>query len=221
LKGLDLAPTLESELGQISTDNVVTEINNLNGSLKNLDKNITQRVVQFADQTSGDLADAAVKGAKSLLGFDTATKEATDSLINLSKAQGDLGIVQTNRAQLAMEIQSIRMNEADPIAQEAQIKAAMEGQAMAESQAQFQVNEAQKAADKVAYDESVAGKFQNAAGEMVGGIAKDVIKGELLGLFTNATDGTASKPYVVHVNNFPDSFGINAEKLAENMVQGL
>lgn len=197
----DLFPTLANQLNQISTDNIVSEINNLNGSLKNLDKNITQRVVQFADQASTDIADSAITAAKGLLGFNVATKEATDALLNLAEKEGNLALVQTNRVDLAQKVQSIRMNEADPVRQEELIKQAMDAQNRAEQLAQFQVNEAQKASDKVAYEQSLAGKMGNAATDMVGGMAKDVIKGEVLSLFTGAADGTEGNPLHVLVDN--------------------
>jgi hypothetical protein len=110
---------------------------------------------------STDVAESAVTAAKGLLGFNVATKEATDALLNLAEQQGNLALVQTNRVDLAQKVQSIRMNEADPVRQEELIKQSMDAQNRAEQLAQFQVNEAQKAADKVAYDESLAGKMGN------------------------------------------------------------
>lgn len=129
------------EIGR-RTDNIVAEINNLQGSLKNLDKNITQRVVQFVDNVTTTLAESAITAAKGLFGFNTATKEATDALLNLADKQGDLALVQTNRVDLAEKIQSIRLNEIDPVRQEALIQQATDAQNQAESIAQFQVEEA-------------------------------------------------------------------------------
>jgi len=205
----DLAPTLSNQLDQISTENIVAEIDNLQGSLKNLDKNITSRVVQFADKFSTDVADSAVTAAEGLLGFNTATKEATDSLINLAQKQGDLALVKTDRVQLAQNIQSIRMNEADPVRQEMLIKSAEASQKQAEDIAAFQVEEAQKAADKVAFDNSLAGKLQGGVKDLAEGVAKDVIKSEVLGMFTETLGGSATKPMYVEVVNSP-AFGLDA-----------
>ena len=205
----DLAPTLSNQLDQISTENIVAEIDNLQGSLKNLDKNITSRVVQFADKFSTDVADSAVTAAEGLLGFNTATKEATDSLINLAQKQGDLALVKTDRVQLAQNIQSIRMNEADPVRQEMLIKSAETSQKQAEDIAAFQVEEAQKAADKVAFDNSLAGKLQGGVKDLAEGVAKDVIKSEVLGMFTETLGGSATKPMFVEVVNSP-AFGLDA-----------
>jgi TP901 family phage tail tape measure protein len=203
----DLAPTLANQLGQISASNIGAEIDNLNGSLKNLDKNLTSRAVQFADAVSGDLADSTIKAAEGLLGFKIATKEATDALLNVMDKKGDLALLQTNRIDLAQKIASVRMNEVDPVAQEAQIKAATDAQVQAEQLAQFQINEAQKAADKVAFNESFAGKLQLAGKDLIEGAVKDVIKAEVTGLFSDALGSAPTKPIYAEVTNFPEKMG--------------
>lgn len=116
--------------------------------MKNLDKNISGRVVQFVDQASSGIAESAVTATKSLLGFNTATKEVTDSLVNLLEKQGNAALVKTDRVELAQKIQSVRLNEADPVRQEALIKQAMDAQAQA-------------IADKFAYGKAWLGRVLN------------------------------------------------------------
>lgn len=179
----DLNATPLTEFNQISGDSIAAKINNLSSSLKNLNVNIENRVVDAVDNVGSLLSETAIDVAADLLGVGEAADASSAALSDLRNAQLQLNDVVLGSLDVADEITSIRQNETDPQRQEYLIQRALDAQAESEKLARLQVQEAQKAYDDAQFQDSFLGKLAGIGSNFFGGVSQDLIKGASNSLF--------------------------------------
>lgn len=222
----DFDATVKSEIEQVSSLSIASKLQQLPDAMKNLSLNLENRVVTFVDSVATQMSDAAIRGARSLLGFGLTVEQMQQKisvLQDLWGAQGNQALVtQQTSIDLAQQIASIRQNETDPARQEFLIQQAQLAANQSQSIAQSQVDAAQTGVDKYNYDNSILGTIGNSATDLITGAAGDIVKSTIIDGFKNllgtGEKGTDSDPLVVR---FVKGVAKDASSGASGLVSGI
>ncbi|MEB3209855.1 MAG: phage tail tape measure protein, partial [Leptolyngbyaceae bacterium] len=210
----DLNPTIASEFDQVSSADIASKMRDLPGSLKNLDKAISGRIVNFFDNLAGSLANSIVTLTGKFLGLVGTSQEVIDAMDKLREAQYDQQeVIRRGSLDTAYEIDYIKNNVSDPERQGYLINRAMEAQRNQELLAQQQVDAAQYELDQAESADSFGGQFQNLVKETTAGLAQDMLKGVFLQSFSGLFErgSSAMNPTYTHVVNMGGGAGDTKE----------